>query len=54
MKREEEDLCGQRGLIPNTEQQSFQVAVPQKLRTKYDQVLLPLIMPAVSRAASKQ
>ena len=53
MKREEEDLCGQRGLLPNTEQQTFQVAVPHKLRTKYDQVLLPLIMPAVRDVARR-
>ena len=47
MKREEEDLCGMRGLLPNTEQQTFQIAVPPKLRAKYDQVLLPLLAPPV-------
>ena len=47
MKREEEDLCGKRGLIPNTEQQTFQMALPRKLRSQYDKVMLPITMPQV-------
>ncbi|XP_067651968.1 meckelin-like [Haliotis asinina] len=41
MKREEQDMCGQRGLMPNTEQQTFQMTLPSRLRDKYDQVYLP-------------
>ena len=37
----QEDTCSKRGLVENTEQQTFIMALPQKLRKKYDQVLLP-------------
>nr|KAG5686494.1 hypothetical protein BaRGS_018746 [Batillaria attramentaria] len=36
-----EDLCGQRGLVPNTEQQTFMMSLPKRLRVKYEQVYLP-------------
>ena len=37
----QEDMCGQRGLLPNTEQQTFTMALPRKLRQRYESVLLP-------------
>ncbi|XP_076448752.1 meckelin-like [Babylonia areolata] len=41
MKREEEDLCGKRGLLPDTEEQTFIMSLPKRLRVKYEQVYLP-------------
>ena len=34
-------MCGQRGLLPNTEQQTFVMALPKRLRLRYEAVLLP-------------
>ncbi|XP_074646221.1 meckelin-like isoform X2 [Tubulanus polymorphus] len=42
LHREEQDLVGHRGLVPNTDQQTFQMALPRKLRVQYDRVLMPL------------
>lgn len=42
LKREEDNLCGQRGLEPNTDNQTFQVALPQKFRNQYEQIISPL------------
>lgn len=33
-----ESLCGQRGLLPNTEVQTFQVSLNSKLRAHYDKL----------------
>ena len=44
----QEDLCGQRGLMAGSEQQTFQIAVPRKLRAQYDRVLMPLTQPQVN------
>ena len=45
----QENLCGQRGLLPNTDNQTFQMAVPKKLRTQYDKVLIPINAPQVGQ-----
>ena len=42
LKREEEDLCGKRGLEPNSECQTFEVEVPAKFREQYEDVVRPL------------
>ena len=42
LKREEEDLCGKRGLEPNTERQTFEMEVPVTFREQYDDVVRPL------------
>ena len=42
LKREEEDLCGKRGLEPNSERQTFEVEVPFKFREQYEDVVRPL------------
>jgi len=42
LKREEEDLCGKRGLEPNSERQTFEVEVPAKFREQYEEVVRPL------------
>nr|XP_022342617.1 meckelin-like [Crassostrea virginica] len=44
MKKEEKDLVGQRGLLPNTEQQTFVMTLPRKLRLKYEEVLLTVAL----------
>ncbi|CAN9514245.1 unnamed protein product [Ophioblennius macclurei] len=38
LKREAESLCGQRGLLPNTETQTFQVSLTNRLRSQYDSI----------------
>ncbi|XP_077383861.1 meckelin-like [Festucalex cinctus] len=38
LKREAESLCGQRGLLPNTDMQTFQVALSNRLRSHYDRI----------------
>uniref|UniRef100_A0A665WFX7 Transmembrane protein 67 n=1 Tax=Echeneis naucrates TaxID=173247 RepID=A0A665WFX7_ECHNA len=42
LKRESESLCGQRGLLPNTEVQTFQVSLTNRLRAQYDRIREPL------------
>jgi len=42
LSREEEDLCGRRGLVATYDQQTFIISVPRSLRLVYDQVLMPL------------
>lgn len=54
LKREEQDLCGQRGLLPNTEQQTFQMAIPRTLRAQYDRILLPMNAPQHGAVAHAQ
>ncbi|XP_037310280.2 meckelin [Pungitius pungitius] len=38
LNREAESLCGQRGLLPNTEVQTFQVSLNNRLRLHYDRI----------------
>jgi meckelin len=42
LKREEEDLCGKRGLLPDTDQQTFEMALTLKIRQQYDRLMLPV------------
>ncbi|XP_030248450.1 meckelin isoform X3 [Sparus aurata] len=42
MKRESESLCGQRGLLPNTDTQTFQVSLTNRLRSQYDRIREPI------------
>ncbi|XP_038567465.1 meckelin isoform X2 [Micropterus salmoides] len=42
LKRESESLCGKRGLLPNTEVQTFQVSLTNRLRMQYDRIREPL------------
>ncbi|XP_052863318.1 meckelin [Anopheles cruzii] len=41
-KREEENLCGNRGLLPGSEQQTYSILVPKNLRLFYDKLITPL------------
>ncbi|KAK9513759.1 hypothetical protein VZT92_027267 [Zoarces viviparus] len=38
LNRESESLCGQRGLLPNTDIQTFQVSLTDRLRSHYDRI----------------
>ncbi|CAG11928.1 unnamed protein product, partial [Tetraodon nigroviridis] len=38
LKREAESMCGQRGLLPNTDVQTFQVSFTRHLRTQYERI----------------
>ncbi|XP_078254537.1 meckelin [Rhinoraja longicauda] len=42
LKREAENLCGQRGLVPNTETETFQIFITSKVREQYDKIREPL------------
>ncbi|XP_041649533.1 meckelin [Cheilinus undulatus] len=42
LRREMESLCGKRGLLPNTDTQTFQVALTSRLRSHYDRIREPL------------
>ena len=41
LQRESEDLCGHRGLLAGTDEQTFSMALPAKLRNYYDKVVTP-------------
>ncbi|XP_027417360.1 meckelin isoform X6 [Bos indicus x Bos taurus] len=38
LKREAENLCSQRGLVPNTDGQTFQIAISSQMRQHYDRI----------------
>ncbi|GAB1601198.1 meckelin [Argonauta hians] len=42
MSREQNDLCSERGLLPNSQNQSFEMSLPKKLRSKYIQIMMPI------------
>ncbi|XP_055643217.1 meckelin [Toxorhynchites rutilus septentrionalis] len=41
-KREEDNLCGNRGLLPGSEQQTYSILVPKNLREYYNKLITPL------------
>lgn len=45
-KREEDNLCGHRGLLPGSENQTYRVLAPKNLRAFYDKLVLPMHKPA--------
>ncbi|KAK2164610.1 hypothetical protein LSH36_61g07013 [Paralvinella palmiformis] len=54
LRREEENLCGQRGLVPNTEQQTFQISAQSKLRNQYDKIIRPIFAEQAAAGARAQ
>ncbi|XP_072426341.1 meckelin [Chiloscyllium punctatum] len=42
LKREAENLCSQRGLIPNTDIETFEIFITNKFREQYDKIREPL------------
>lgn len=44
LQREEDDLVGHRGLLPATEQQTFQMMIPAQLRACYRKVMAPVTL----------
>lgn len=49
LRREEDDLVGHRGLLPGTEQQTFQIIIPTALRTYYNKVMSPMNIVSVKQ-----
>lgn len=45
-KREEDNMCGHRGLLPGSENQTYRVLAPKNLRAFYDKLVLPMHKPA--------
>lgn len=42
LRREEDNMVRHRGLVPGTENQTFEMTVPSSLRTYYGRVMAPL------------
>lgn len=42
LRREEDNIVRHRGLVPGTENQTFEMTVPSSLRTYYRRVMAPL------------
>ncbi|XP_036391497.1 meckelin-like [Megalops cyprinoides] len=42
LRREEENLCALRGLEPNSDTQTFEVALTERVRQRLDRILLPI------------
>ena len=36
-------MCGRRGLIPDTDEQIFEIAITPTFRTQYFQILVPIL-----------
>jgi meckelin len=41
-KREEENLCGHRGLLPSSDQQTYIILTPRNLRVFYEKLISPI------------
>ncbi|XP_052232195.1 meckelin-like isoform X2 [Dreissena polymorpha] len=52
IKKEEEDNCSKRGLLPNDEQQTFMMAIPRKLRQRYETIRAPAQLEIAQRNAA--
>lgn len=44
-KREEDNMCGNRGLLLGSENQTYRVLAPKNLRVLYDRLVLPILKP---------
>ncbi|XP_067936702.1 meckelin-like [Watersipora subatra] len=53
LKRETENLCAHRGLVPNTDAQTFRMALPIVLRYKYDEVFRQLNQKAIQHTRTQ-
>ncbi|XP_071496819.1 meckelin-like [Diadema antillarum] len=51
LKREEDNLVGQRGLEPNSDQQTFEILLSSSFRERYNSIVLPLRTPGAARGA---
>jgi meckelin len=43
-RREEENMCGHRGLLPGSEQQTYTILIPRNLRNFYEKLIAPTQM----------
>jgi meckelin len=48
-KREEENLCGHRGLLPGCDQQTYTILIPKNLRLFYERLISPISTTNTSR-----
>ena len=53
LAREVDDLCGKRGLVADTDLQTFELALTHRLRQHYDRIMLPVQEAAVSRRGQR-
>lgn len=44
LKKEEENLCATRGLLPNSQQQIFEIYIAHPLRSQYESIYLYLLV----------
>ncbi|XP_012943556.1 meckelin [Aplysia californica] len=51
LEREVNDLVGKRGLVPQTEAQTFIMALPKRLRQRYDTVYMPVQLEGATAAS---
>lgn len=49
LRREEDNMVRHRGLVPGTENQTFEMTIPSSLRTYYRRVMAPLNNASVTR-----
>lgn len=52
-KREEENLCGHRGLLPGCDQQTYTILVPKNLRLFYERLIAPIALASRSSYPSQ-
>jgi len=53
-QREEDNLCGKRGLEPNSERQTFEIALTVRFRNEYSKIVQPLLTRDVQGARRGQ
>lgn len=53
-QREEDNLCGKRGLEPNSDRQTFEMALSVRFRNEYSKILQPLLTRDVQGARRGQ
>ncbi|KAK7873573.1 hypothetical protein R5R35_009277 [Gryllus longicercus] len=53
LQREEEDLCGHRGLLPGTDHQTFEMIIPLQLRSYYRKVMAPISSTSIVQSTKR-
>jgi Meckelin (Transmembrane protein 67) len=53
LKKEEENLCSTRGLLPNSQLQTFEIYISHTLRSQYENIYLYLLVEVWSRYLMK-
>ena len=42
LHKEQDDMCGRRGLLPDSDDQIFVMALTRQFRTHYDRIIMPI------------